>query len=105
MLLARTGSADRALVELNAAVRLEPGSVRLRLDLGNLLISTGDKLQAEREFREVIAQDSENGEAHLGLGALLSRDGREAEARTHYEIAAHSSDAKVRQAALSALTR
>jgi tetratricopeptide (TPR) repeat protein len=105
MLLARTGPADRALVELKEAVRLEPETVRLRLDLGNLLMSTGDTRQAEREFRAVIARDSENGEAHLGLGALLSRDGREAEARADYEIAARSPDPKVRQAALSALTR
>jgi tetratricopeptide (TPR) repeat protein len=105
MLLARTGPADRALLELKEAVRLDPESVRLRLDLGKLLISTGDRLQAEREFREVIARDSENGEAHLGLGDLLSRDGRAAEARTHYQVAARSTDPKVRQAALSALTR
>jgi tetratricopeptide (TPR) repeat protein len=105
MLLVRTGSAERALVELKEAVRLEPESVRLRLDLGNLLMSSGDALQAEREFRTVIAQDNENGEAHLGLGKLLSQDGRGAEAQIHYEIAARSSDAKVRQAALSALRR
>jgi tetratricopeptide (TPR) repeat protein len=103
MLLARTGAAERALVELKEAVRLEPKSVRLRLDLANLLMSAGDTLQAEREFRAVIAQDSENGEAHLGLGALLAHDGREVEAQTHYEIAARSSDPKVRQAALRKL--
>jgi tetratricopeptide (TPR) repeat protein len=103
MLLARTGPADRALLELKEAVRLEPKSVRFRLDMGNLLTSTGDRMQAERQFREVIALDSENGEAHLRLAAILSSDGREAEARTHYEIAAHSPDTKVRQAALSAL--
>ncbi len=105
MLLARTGPADRALLELKEAVHLAPESVRLRLDLGNLLTSTGDRLEAEREFRAVIARDSENGEANLGLGAVLSRDGREVEARTHYEIAARSSDAKIRQAALSALSQ
>ncbi len=105
MLLARTGSADRALVELKEAVRLEPELVRLRVDLGNLLTSADDTLQAEHEFRTVIAQDSENGEAHLRLGALLSHDGRKAEAQTHYEIAARSSDPKVRQAALNALRR
>jgi tetratricopeptide (TPR) repeat protein len=105
MLLARTGSADRALVELKEAVRLEPELVRLRVDLGNLLTSAGETLQAEHEFRTVIAQDSENGEAHLRLGALLSHDGRKAEAQTHYEIAARSSDPKVRQAALNALRR
>ena len=53
----------------------------------------------------MIAQDSENGEAHLRLGALLSHDGRKAEAQTHYEIAARSSDPKVRQAVLNALRR
>jgi tetratricopeptide (TPR) repeat protein len=90
---------------LKEAVRLEPASVRFRLDLGNLLMSTGDTLQAEREFRAAIAEDSENGEAHLRLGALLSHDGRKAEAQTHYEIAARSSDPKVRQAAVSALRR
>jgi tetratricopeptide (TPR) repeat protein len=105
MLLARTGSADSALIELKEAARLEPKSVRLRLDLGNLLIGAADTRQAELEFLTVISQDSENGEAHLRLGALLSRDGREAEAQTHYAIAARSSDQKVRQAALSALRR
>jgi Flp pilus assembly protein TadD len=90
---------------LEEAVRLEPESVRLRLDLGNLLMSSGNTSQAEREFRTVIGQEGENGEAHLALGAILSHDGRGTEAQTHYEIAARSSDPKVRQAALSALGR
>jgi Tfp pilus assembly protein PilF len=80
-------------------------AVRLRVDLGNLLTSAGDTLQADHEFRTVMAQDSENGEAHLRLGALLSHDGRKAEAQTRYEVAARSSDPKVRQAALNALRR
>jgi tetratricopeptide (TPR) repeat protein len=105
ILLARTGSLEKALVELKEAVRLEPTTVPFRLDLGDLLVKTGDTLQAEREFRAAIAHDSENGEAHLRLGTLLSHDGRTSEAQTHYEKAAHSSDPRVRQAAVNALRR
>jgi Flp pilus assembly protein TadD len=103
MLLARTGSLDRALVALKEAVRLEPATIPFRLDLGDFLVRTGDSLQAERKFRVAIAQADENGEAHLRLGTLLSHDGRTAEAQTHYEKAAHSSHPRVRQAALDAL--
>jgi Flp pilus assembly protein TadD len=88
---------------LKEAVRLEPASVPFRLDLGDMLVRTGASLQAEREFRAAITQDNENGEAHLRLGTLLAHDGREAEARTHFKIATHSSDLRVRQAALNAL--
>jgi hypothetical protein len=35
---------------LKEAVRLEPTTVPFRLDLGDLLVKTGDTLQAEREF-------------------------------------------------------
>ena len=105
MLLARIGSADNALTELKDAVQLEPTSVRLRLDFGDLLVRTGDGVQAEREFQAVITQDSDNGEAHLRLGLLLSHDGREKEAQSHLEIASHSSNPEVRQAALKALRR
>ena len=105
MVLVRTGSTDKALVELKEAVRLEPVSVRFRLDLGDLLMHTGDSLQAEREFRAAIAQDNGSGEAHLKLGTLLSHDGREAEAQTQFEMAARSSDPRVREAALKALHR
>jgi len=103
ILLARTGSRDKALAELKDAVRLEPGSVQFRLDFGDLLVKASDTVQAEREFRAVIAQDSENGGAHLKLGTLLSQDGREAEAQIHYKLAAHSADPRVREAAQKAL--
>jgi Tfp pilus assembly protein PilF len=58
---------------------------------------------SDLEFRVAIAQDDEDGEVHLRLGTLLSHDGRTAEAQTHYEKAAHSSDPRVPQAALDAL--
>jgi Flp pilus assembly protein TadD len=104
MMLARIGDMDKALAELKEAVRLEPATVAFRLDLGDLLARTGDTL-AEREFRGVIAQDSGSGEAHLRLGTLLSHDGRAEEAQAQFELAARSSDPRVREAALKALGR
>ncbi|SRR5260221_1713376 len=61
--------------------------------------------QTEREFRTAITLDGNNGAAHLKLGVLLSQGGREVEAQAQFEMAAHSSDLGVRQAALKALHR
>jgi tetratricopeptide (TPR) repeat protein len=105
MFLKQLGSLDRALIELKEAVRLEPASVLFHLDLGDLLISAGERSQAEREFRAAIALDGDNGAAHQRLGNLLSQDGRVVAARSQFELAARSSDAGIRQAALNALHR
>jgi tetratricopeptide (TPR) repeat protein len=94
MFLVRTGSPDKALIELREAA---PG-------IGICSVPAGSwGFVGEREFRAAIAQDSENGEAHLRLGTLLTHDAREAEAQTHYKIAARSSDPRVRRAALNVL--
>jgi tetratricopeptide (TPR) repeat protein len=103
MFLARIGSTDKALVELKEAMRLEPENVLFHLDIADLLEHTGDSSQEERELRAAIVQDSDSGEAHLRLGILLSHENRLQEARTQFEIAARSSDPRVREAALSAI--
>ena len=105
MFLDLTGAPDKAIIELNEAVRLNPTSASLHVDLGKLLAKRGDSAQAEQEYRKALAQNDSSGEAHLRLADLLTLKGQLDEARQHYQKAAEDPNPRIRQAALDALRR
>ena len=68
------------------ASRLSPKDVKVRLALGSALESAAvtrgfaDLLeQAEKQYRRVLKEDPNNGEAHLRLGHVLKLQGRSKE--------------------------
>jgi len=86
---AAQGRYGRAVEALREAVRGEDAltygeppewSVPTRLDLGEVLLEAQDYAEAERTFRESLAQFPRNGWALRGLGSALRAQGREREA-------------------------
>ncbi|WP_162538567.1 tetratricopeptide repeat protein [Granulicella sp. WH15] len=98
-----TNSIPRATTELRAAVRLEPGSAEMHSDLADLLAAQGHVPEAAEEYERVLQIKPDQGDAQLGLGLALLREHRAAEAKTHLEQAAVSSDENVSHAAAEAL--
>ena len=94
---------DGAREEFETAARLDPARPQARLDLAELEQAAGRLEAAAAQYRLVLQQVPYHAEAHLGLGMLLQRGWRPAEAKAHLEQAARSSDAAVSQRATQAL--
>jgi Tfp pilus assembly protein PilF len=103
MLLILMRSYQKARVELEESVRLDPRVAHKHIDLADLLGAQGRRDDAANEYRRAIQLNPESYEAHLALGILLLRSGAKAEAGIQLRKAAESSDPQVRQAALHAL--
>ena len=103
LLLATTGSYDKALVQLREAVRLNPNLAQVHGDLADVFSAQGHIERAADEYRRAIQLNPEAYAAHLSLGQILARAGNMAEARAHIAKAAQSPDPEVRQAAQKAL--
>ena len=77
-----------AVTAFEEVVRLSPGWVTGRLNLGIALLNTqGDETRkrAEEELRKVLAMDPDNPYAHFALGVLLTHFERSDEARLEFE--------------------
>jgi tetratricopeptide (TPR) repeat protein len=79
---------EEAAACLARAVALRPQEFVFRLRLAELLQEQGQNDEAEKQFREVLAQDDENHEAHLGLGRLAVRRGNLRDSIVHLQQAA-----------------
>ena len=88
---------------MREAVRLDPASASLRVDLGSLLSLQRDPAAAEAAYRDALARDPSNAKANLKLAQLLLARGESAAARPYLEKAAQSTDPTLRQGALQAL--
>jgi predicted CXXCH cytochrome family protein len=71
---ASLGQFEKAQEAYATALRLDPKFIPARVNLAMLLDERGKKTEAEAEFRKVIAQDAEMGEAYYSLGLLLAED-------------------------------
>lgn len=60
-----------------------------KLLLGEFMLRAGDTADAEREYKDVLAQDSYNGNAHRMLGEIYRRGQRWEEARVQLETVVH----------------
>ena len=90
-------------IQLQEAVRLNPGAAQAHADLADVLAAQGRLENAASEYRRAVELNPEAYAAHLSLGEILARGGNMAEARAHIEKAAQSPDPEIRQAAQKAL--
>jgi tetratricopeptide (TPR) repeat protein len=60
---------------LNTALRLSPGLVGARINLGEVYALTGRKAQARETFKAILHADPNNPEAHFALAQLESDSG------------------------------
>jgi tetratricopeptide (TPR) repeat protein len=60
---------------LNTALRLNPGLVGARINLGEVYALTGNEARARGIFRDVLRADPDNTEAHFALARLESASG------------------------------
>jgi tetratricopeptide (TPR) repeat protein len=104
MLFILTRSYQKARVELEEAVRLDPRAPRKCTSISRIFWARrGGGTTPRMNTGAAIQLNPESYEAHLALGILLLRSGAKAEAGIHLRKAAESSDPQVRQAALHAL--
>jgi Flp pilus assembly protein TadD len=83
----RSGRTAQATVPLEKARRAEPGKASIREALGIAYFRLGRYVEAEAEFRAVLAISPVNDYAHYALGRCLERQGRTVEANGHYKLA------------------
>jgi tetratricopeptide (TPR) repeat protein len=69
------------------AAEAEPGNTDYLFNRGYALALAGDDSSALFWLREAVRYDAANGEAHLVMAAMLSKQGRTAEARRELELA------------------
>jgi predicted CXXCH cytochrome family protein len=98
-LLAARGDLGGAAKEYERAIERNPSSAELRSSLGDVLAAQEKSAEAEQQFEKAIRLKPDLYEAHLGLALVLAKEGKLVEARAHAQIASHSTDAPIRDAA------
>lgn len=90
---------DAAVVELSAAVRLEPDNILARTNRGLAYFRLGKYPDAIKDFQDALAQDPKFIDAHAYLADALAATGDNAGALAHLETAMRlaPSDAELRQ--------
>jgi Flp pilus assembly protein TadD len=78
--LLRAGRPADASVQLRLAVAENPGDIRSRVELGDVLRDSGDIMRAVAVYREALGLAPNNLVALVNLGVLLASHGQEAEA-------------------------
>jgi uncharacterized protein HemY len=88
---------DRARPLLEKVLKHKPNDSRALTELGRLELASDRKSDAEALFRQAIAADRSNTDAHWELyGALLQQPGREAEAEVQRAVHKRVSDDRAR---------
>jgi tetratricopeptide (TPR) repeat protein len=82
---ANRGLLDEAIEEYKKAIRYDPQSALLRLELSRLYINKGLMDEAVRECLEAVALEPENVDALLTLGGLYSAENKTDLAAEHYK--------------------
>jgi tetratricopeptide (TPR) repeat protein len=71
---------DRAAAEYDAVLTAAPDDIRAAVGRANIALWRGALREAERRYRSVLAGDSANADARVGLASVLNRWGRHREA-------------------------
>ncbi|MBV9945331.1 MAG: tetratricopeptide repeat protein, partial [Myxococcales bacterium] len=91
--LAQLGDKDVALVQLDMAFKIDPGSVMVLRDLGVLAFETNDLDRAQKTFRALLLQRLDpsagisKGEVFYYLGEISAKQGDKAKAMQMFERA------------------
>lgn len=85
------------------AIRSDPDNVEAHHSYGVVLALTHSYAKAAVELRAAVRLAPGLAQAHIDLADVLAATGRMDEARLHFNVAAKSGDAEVRQAALAGL--
>lgn len=83
-ILAETGRLDEAIVQDEAAVRLNPDLVSARYNLANALSDKGRFADAVAHYEAALRVKPDYAKAHFNLGNALVRLNRKPEAAAHY---------------------
>jgi predicted acetyltransferase len=108
--LARAGDRARALAQLDAAFKADPGCVPVLRDIGVLSLEMNDLERAQKTFRALLLQRLDpsagisKGEAFFHLGEISARQGDRAKALQMFERATES-DPSLRERVASAIAR
>lgn len=84
VLLAETGRPDEAVEMLDRAIAIEPAYVSAHANKASALRAIGDEAAALTTYRQTIALDPGNYDAHLGLGFLWMAEERRDRALDHF---------------------
>lgn len=84
---ARGGDLARATGHLEEAVRIQPGLLAARYDLGVVLGRAGRLDEAIAQYERILVADPDHAETHAQLGLALAGRGRLDEAVEHYRAA------------------
>ena len=93
----------QARAEFEIAARLDPSRPEIRLELAELELAEGRPERAAEQYRMALQRAPGLFEAHYGLGTLLWKSGKAAEARVHLQKASQSGNPAQREEALRAL--
>jgi len=85
---AQNGQFNDALQVITHALSLHGDDADLYYHQGNLHKDLKNMQQAKESFKIAVQLDPEHSSAHLNLGVIFHLEGKHAEARHHYEIAA-----------------
>ncbi len=83
MILAARGAYREAIDAYTEAIALDRSHAGVRVGLGKVHLDFGDAPTAEQHFRDALARDPGNSEAHAFLTEILLASGREDEAFEH----------------------
>ncbi len=87
VLYERSGQAEQAIREYRSALRYEPDSVQLSLNLAFAYLKKDDAKQAVETLKQLIQKDPAAVEPHVVLALIYSTQNRAEEANNEYELA------------------
>ena len=93
-----------AVLDCDAAIRAAPDFAEAWLERAFVMAAGGSMRRASDCYRQVLALDPANGDAHAGLAGIAAREGDRAAARSHAEAAlVVDPDNAIAQCALAAI--
>ncbi len=96
--LDRSGKLDDAIVQYQAAEKIDAKDFDVHLALGSALLRNKRPAEAEPEFRAALALQPDSDEAHLGLGQCLIAQKKDQPGTVELQtyLNSHPADAKIR---------